>query len=214
MTKQNQVIEHKDIELTSLQGLLRSVRAQRHDIINHLDTIYALLSLNKEDLAQEYATNLVQITGNTSHLMKLEQPVVAAFLQNKLTQALAKEITVYIEVRTSLRELTVTSYMLVTILGNLLENAIEAVEELPVEWRHIEIDLSESENYYCFSICNSGPPLDKTIEHILFQPGVSTKGVDRGLGLATTLEIVTNSGGTVEVQTSPVTFIVRLPRKK
>jgi hypothetical protein len=94
LRRQQQLLERKETELDSVQSLLRTVRAQRHDIINHLDTVYALLSLGKEVPAREYASHLVQIAGNTSHLIRLEQPVIAAFLQNKLNQALTKEITI------------------------------------------------------------------------------------------------------------------------
>lgn len=212
LKQQRQLTEQKDTALENMQSLLRAVRFQRHDIINHLDTVYALLSLHKYTLAQEYAANFVQLTGNTSHIMQLEQPVVAAFLQNKATQALAKDIKVYIEVSTSLRDLAVKPYVLVTILGNLLENAMEAVEPLPADRRQIEVDISESEKYYCFSISNSGPPLERSIENTIFQPGVSTKGPERGLGLATVREMAISSGGTVEIKADPVTFLVKLPR--
>ncbi|PRR74850.1 sensor histidine kinase [Neomoorella humiferrea] len=211
LRRQQQLLEQKETELDSVQSLLRTVRAQRHDIINHLDTVYALLSLGKEVLAREYASHLVQIAGNTSHLIWLEQPVIAAFLQNKLNQAIAKEITMYIDVSTDLKDLAVKPYALVTILGNLLENAMEAVETLPPGQRQIELEISRANLYYLFTVSNSGPPLDSAIKDVIFQPGVSTKGPDRGLGLATVKEVVENHGGTIEVEADPVTFRIKFP---
>lgn len=213
LKRQQQLLEQKETELDGVQSLLRTVRAQRHDIINHLDTVYALLSLGKEVPAREYTSHLVQIAGNTSHLMQLEQPVIAAFLQNKLNQALAKGITMYIDVRTNLKDLPVKPYALITILGNLLENAIEAVEPLPPEQRQIDLEISRADSCYLFIVSNSGPPLDSSIKDVIFYPGVSTKGPDRGLGLATVWEMVVNHGGTIEVEGYPVTFRVKLPSK-
>ncbi len=209
--KQQKLLVKKEKEIESLQNLLRTVRAQRHDIINHLDTVYALLSLGKEVPAREYAGQLVQVAANMSHLLRLEQPAVAAFLQNKASQAMAREIAFYIEVRTDLKGLKVNPYALVTVLGNILENAMEAVEPLPGEQRLIQLDISRSEAGYIFSISNSGPPLDPAMKEAIFQPGVSTKGPDRGLGLATVWEMVISHGGTIEVETDPVTFRVKIP---
>jgi len=211
LKQQKQLLQQKESEMDSLQNLLRTVRAQRHDIINHLDTVYALLSLGKEVPARAYAGQLVQAVGNTSHLLRLEQPVVAAFLHNKASQAIARDITIYIDINTDLKELHIKPYALVTILGNLLENAMEAVASLPGEQRLIEIEISKSEAGYLFTVSNSGPPLNPAIKNILFQPGVSTKGTDRGLGLATVWEMVTSHGGTIEVEDEPVTFRVKFP---
>ncbi|BCV22161.1 sensor histidine kinase [Moorella sp. Hama-1] len=209
--EQQKLLVQKEKEMDSLQNLLRTVRAQRHDIINHLDTVYALLSLGRDVPAKEYAGQLVQVTGNTSHLLRLEQPVVAAFLQNKASQALAREIAFYIDVRTDLKELKVKPYALITVLGNLLENAMEAVELLPGEQRLIHLEISRSEAGYLFSVSNTGPPLDPAMKEAIFRPGVSTKGPDRGLGLATVLEMVLSYGGTIEVENDPVTFQVKFP---
>ncbi|APC08818.1 sensor histidine kinase [Neomoorella thermoacetica] len=209
--EQQKLLVQKEKEMDSLQNLLRTVRAQRHDIINHLDTVYALLSLGREVPAREYTGQLVQVAANTSHLLRLEQPVVAAFLQNKASQAMARGITFYIDVRADLKGLKVKPYALVTVLGNILENAMEAVEPLPGEQRLIQLDISRSEAGYIFSISNSGPPLDSAMKEAIFRPGVSTKGPDRGLGLATVWEMVISHGGTIEVETDPVTFRVKFP---
>ncbi|MBO8170187.1 MAG: Spo0B domain-containing protein [Thermoanaerobacteraceae bacterium] len=129
---QSQILEIREKALDKAENMLQLVRAQRHDIINHLHTIYALLQMGRDKQARKYVSELEIITANANQTVRLDEPIVAAFLQSKLMQARAKDLFFNIEVLTELAGCAAKPYFIITILGYLLDNAFEAVENLPV----------------------------------------------------------------------------------
>jgi len=86
---------------------------------------------------------------------------------------------------------------LVTILGNLLENAVEAIGESAR--REIWVDLQHDSDRLVVTVEDSGPGIPPEHRERLFQPGFSTKGEDRGFGLFHVSKRVTALGGRLEV---------------
>lgn len=211
---QAQVIDTQATALHKMESTLGLVRSQRHDIVNHLHTIYALLQMSKDYQVRRYVDKLQAATTNSVQVGRLENPEVAAFLQSKLGQAMARNISFNLEVLTDLKDCNVEPYFLVIILGNLLDNAFEAVEELPATERMVELEILEQEEHYEFIVTNEGPPIAEDMQAKIFAPGYSTKEPGRGYGLAIVRETVSNHGGGIKIRNNPTAFVVRLPKKK
>jgi two-component system CitB family sensor kinase len=109
---------------------------------------------------------------------------------------------------------TVDPQALLTILGNLVDNAIEALSRQPAP-REISVHLDDRDGVHIV-VVDSGPGIAATDLDRIFQDGYSTKTADkgarRGLGLALVHRIVHRAGGTIKVLPGPGgRFDVRLP---
>ncbi|MDK2984527.1 MAG: hypothetical protein PWQ96_169 [Clostridia bacterium] len=210
---QAQVIQNQEGTLDKLESTLRLIRSQRHDIVNHLQTIYALLQLGDSHRAKKYVDEIQLVTNSSNQIARLDQPEVAAFLQSKLGQATARQISFHLEILTDLKECEVKGHFLIVILGNLLDNAFEAVEDLPIAERLVELEISEEEDCYQLIVTNAGPSIEENLQEKIFAAGYSTKEPGRGYGLSIVRETVLNYGGNIEVKNNPTAFIVTLPKK-
>ncbi|MHB1127588.1 MAG: sensor histidine kinase [Bacillota bacterium] len=211
---QAQVIETQETALHKMESTLGLIRSQRHDILNHLHTIYALLQMGRDYQARRYVDKLHAATTNSAQVSRLENTEVGAFLQSKLGQAMARNISFNLEVSADLKNCAVDPYFLVIILGNLLDNAFEAVVELPAADRMVELEILEQEEKYEFIVTNEGPPIPEDLQAKIFTPGYSSKELGRGYGLAIVQETVLNHGGGIEIRNNPTAFVVRLPKKR
>lgn len=142
--------------------------------------------------------------------------MVAALLLDK--NALAKERNVRLYLPESpVGGLRIPAEDLITILGNLLDNAIEAAAGGPCPEGRVELSLLADESGLLrLMVCDNGPGIDADPPEAVFRAGWSTKGGDgRGYGLAAVRGTVTRLGGAVSVHNNEeeggAVFQVRLP---
>ena len=208
------VMQNQEGTLQKLESTLGLVRFQRHDIVNHLQTIYALLQMGKDQRAKKYVGEIGLITANSSRVIRLGKPEIAGFLQSKQGQALAKDIKFNIEILTDLEKCTVKPYFWITILGTLLDKAFETVEDLPASERLVELELTQQEDVYKLVISNSGSGIEESPLEKIFKHGYFTEGAGGEYGLFFVRDAVLNHGGSIEVRNDPAAFIVTIPNKK
>lgn len=208
------VMHNQEGTLQKLESTLGLVRFQRHDIVNHLQTIYALLQMDKDRQAKKYVGEIGSIAANSSRVMRLGKPEIAGFLQSKLGQAVAKDIKFNIEILTDLERCAVKPYFWITILGTLLDKAFEIVEDLPASERLVELELTQQEGIYKLVISNSGPGIEDSLLEEIFKHGNFTEGAGGGYGLFLVRDAVLNHGGSIEVRNNPAGFIVTLPLRE
>ncbi|MEN6463255.1 MAG: Spo0B domain-containing protein [Syntrophomonas sp.] len=182
--KQEQLLDSQQAYISNLQEMMQIIKAQRHDFINHLQVIYGLISLGQTDQVKEYMGRLykdVQITGDIIHLAI---PELSALLLVQISAATARNISFEIITESNLSSLTVPSLELVAVVGNLLNNAMEAVSDLEPERRTVKLKIFEKSGYFIIQTQNPGwIPLE--IRDKVFEPGFSTKSeTKRGIGLA------------------------------
>lgn len=209
---QNQLAKEQVRRLEGMQELVSDIRGQRHDFISHLQTVYGLLQLNKPESAQEYLTEVVREVRACAQLVKLEQPEVGALIQAKATQAAIRSINLNLAIQSRLSNLPIRPLHLNRVLGNLLDNAFDAVMYLEPAGRFVRLDIGEDEKNFTFSVLNAGPEIDEETRRAIFEQGFSTKGPGRGLGLGISREIVEQYGGTIQVSSPPTVFTVKIPR--
>ena len=98
------------------------------------------------------------------------------------------------------------------IIGNLMDNAMDAVEDVP--GGRIRLAVTEDLRGFTFVISNNGAPIPEDLLGRLFEPGVSTKGEGHGLGLSIVRTTLAEYGGTISLETGPETvFTVAVPRE-
>ena len=131
---ENQLLEKQlDAQLAHYSDLTEQyeqIRAMRHDISHHLNTINALLQAGNLKAASEYSEQLLPMQTYISRLGKCKNPVVDAFLYSRMQDAEAKGVPVQADVSLPV-ELPVSNTDLIVAFGNILDNALEACEGVP-----------------------------------------------------------------------------------
>ena len=113
-----------------LTAQYEQIRAMRHDISHHLNTINALLQAGNLQAASEYSEQLLPAQTYSSRLGACRNPVVDAFLYTRVQDAQARGVPVRADVSLPV-ELPVSNTDLIVAFGNLLDNALEACAGIP-----------------------------------------------------------------------------------
>ena len=131
---ENQLLEKQlDAQLahySDLTAQYEQIRAMRHDISHHLNTINALLQEGNLKAATEYSEQLLPMQTYISRLGKCQNPVVDAFLYTRTQEAELRGVPVRADVSLPV-ELPVSNTDLIVAFGNLLDNALEACSGIP-----------------------------------------------------------------------------------
>ncbi|WP_075860440.1 sensor histidine kinase [Carboxydothermus pertinax] len=201
--------------LNQIEELLRTLRLQRHNFNHELQVIYGLLEVEAFREAKEYIKKYLEEIAVTSVLIKTDKLEITALLQTKASLAESRKINFKVEVKTSLRELPLKVRDLNVILGNLIDNAFEAVEGMPLEQRKVEVELTKDLMGYVFIVKNYGLPIKPELIEKIFEPGFSTKGEGRGMGLYSVKKLVQKYNGNIQVKSDAnwTIFTVQLPDK-
>ena len=170
----------------SFQSLIGTIRLKQHEFDNHISTIYsqhymydtyeALVNVQKnycEQIMKENRFNKLLTKGN---------PIIISFLYGKLIEIDKKGIKVTYEVSINNLDIGVPIYKIVEILGNLIKNAVEAIEKTD-NANEIFILMIESKDIFEIEVRNECPYIDPNIISTFFIKGYSEKGEGRGLGL-------------------------------
>ncbi|WP_457110592.1 sensor histidine kinase [Marmoricola sp. URHA0025 HA25] len=202
-------------ELDVVRGLSESLRSQNHEAANRLHTVVSLIEMGRAGDAVAFATDELEAAQQLTDrvVASVEEPVLAALLLGKTAQA--SERGIELGVSGDLREgaAPVEARDLVTVVGNLVDNAMDAVGGQ--EHRRVEVHLEADDRQLKVVVGDSGPgvPVEDR-EHVL-ERGWSTKATGSGIGLALVGQVARRSGGTVSVGSSPLggaEFIVTLGR--
>lgn len=204
ISEQNRLVESQNYQNEKLWEMNQVIRTQRHDFVNHLQTVYGLIQLGMHEEAQAFITELYTELQFSGEAMRVAVPELSALLLAKSGYAAHNNISFKISVNSDLSGLTIRTFDLVTITGNLINNALEAVENLPPAERQIRLKVFENSRFFVIQTRNSGFISPYQRAHI-FIPGYSTKPGDthRGLGLASIKKISEDYHGFTVVSSHP-----------
>ncbi|MEP7054054.1 MAG: sensor histidine kinase [Actinomycetota bacterium] len=214
--------EHVELlrELDSVATLTDALRGQQHEHANRMHTVAGLLELDRPEDAASY---LQQVAGNAAGLAeelkdKVGNAIIAALLLGKATVARERGVALTIDAGSPIDDAAVDSRLVVTVLGNLLDNAIDVTAGRAGARVSVELVL-ERTGTFLVRVTDTGPGLTEEARSQVFLDGYSTKpargGVHRGLGLALVHRLVTQAGGHVAVAPGvPTVFEVRLPARQ
>jgi len=198
--RQEALMELQQYHISNLQEMMQIIKAQRHDFVNHLQVIYGLTQLGQIDQLDTYISEFYQDVQVTGEILQIAVPQLSALLLVQSGWATAHNTSLQIKVESDLAALTVPALDLVAVVGNLMRNAMEAVDGMESVYRKVELRIFENPSYYVIQTQNPGwiPP-DKRSN--IFDLGFSTKSVEseRGIGLASVKYLVEKYQGQVIV---------------
>lgn len=206
-------------ELDVVRGFAESLRAQAHESANRLHTVVTLVELGRTDEAVEFAVADLRSSQELADrlLNDVGEPALAALLLGKVAQAGERGVDLLVSPDSSVRATGVSAGNLVSVVGNLVDNAVEAaLAGAPP--RTVRVSIRE-EGDLVVRVQDSGPGLRGASAEQLFRRGWSTKdgdGSPRGLGLALVEQVVRSYDGVIEVDGvagGGAVFEVRLPRQ-
>ncbi|MFV0347637.1 MAG: ATP-binding protein [Halodesulfovibrio sp.] len=208
-------------ELSRVQEYSELLRVQTHEYSNKLHTIAGLIQIEAYSEALELVTRESHGYDDVIRFLNeaVPHPVIAAILLGKFNRAQELKVDFAIDRQSTLEDVPahIDQVKIVTILGNLLDNAFEAVLYRDLNRRRVELSFTDLGNDIVFEIEDSGHgiPMDKT--HEVFEKGVSSKGKDRrGVGLYLVRRALDELGGDVLISDSNLggaLFTVTVPKK-
>ncbi|MFI6288604.1 ATP-binding protein [Streptomyces sp. NPDC051018] len=211
-------LEQLGRELDSTRGLIDAMRAQDHEHANRMHTLLGLLELEMHDEAVDFITEVVGVHRATSEQVteKVHDPLLASLLVGKATVAAERGVSLRIAPESMLPDRVVDPRELVTVVGNLVDNAMDAASGS--EDARIEVELYAEGSTAIIRITDSGPGVPFGQRELIFTEGWTTKELPvhgkRGLGLALVRRLAERQGGSTEVRDAPnggAEFIVVLP---
>lgn len=201
--------------MKNLEALNTTLRAQRHDYLNHLQVVYGLIELEEYEEAKKYIDPVVNEVIKVSKVLKTAQPAINALLQAKLEMAEKNKVHMEINIKTDLKALKIEPWELCKVLANIIDNGITALRLKPSQ-RHLMIDINERGEHYLFNICNDGPRIENNqLEQIFKQDYTTKKEVGHGMGLFIVQKIIIASGGSIHVTSieEKTSFQIQLPKR-
>jgi two-component system, CitB family, sensor kinase len=207
-------------ELDSVDAMTNALRAQQHEFSNRMHTVAGLIELGDHDQAARYA---LDVSGATSGLAdaireRIERPELAAMLLAKTTIASERGVELALSQDSRLEDPGNDAATLLTIAGNLIDNAIDAAAPGPRPAR-VTVRLIASDAALTIQVTDTGPGVPEELAQAIFTDGFTTKPDEgqrhRGLGLALVHRLVRRAGGTIAIEhTGTTTFTVVLPADK
>lgn len=209
-------------ELVSVRSFSESLRSQTHEYANRLHTMVSLIEIGHSDQALEFATREIdQMDRPADNLLGgFDHPVLSALLLTKFSQAKEDGIELVVDTADLAGALSADDRDLVTVVGNLLDNAFDAVSlpSMPADRRRVHLRIAGTdERGYTIEVADDGPGIPEEAVDQVFERGFSTKhdgvGSDsgpgrtesgsRGVGLSLVVQAVRRLGGAIDVRGGP-----------
>ncbi|OLZ63879.1 histidine kinase [Streptomyces sp. IMTB 2501] len=196
-------------ELDSERGFTQALRSQAHEAANRLHTVVSLIELGRADEAVAFATAELELAQALTDqvVAAVGEPVLAALLLGKTAQANERGVELVVSPDSRLDDGLLPEGLsardLVTILGNLIDNAVDAAQGSA--GARVTVTLYATGTELVLRVSDTGPGVDPAHADLVFQRGFSTKPAGpggRGLGLALVRQAVTRHEGTLTVAES------------
>ena len=192
-------------DLTGTRYLVDSMRANNHDFTNKLHVILGLIQMEMYDEATSYIQNITMVQRETiSKVMNcINEPAIAALLIGKIARA--SELNVKFVLREgcyySSADISLPSEVLVTVIGNLIENAFESMNDMNYDGqKELLFGMYSKPGALLITADDTGSGIsDSNIDRI-FENGFSTKGSGRGTGLYQVKNLIEAAGGKINVE--------------
>ncbi|MBB5172417.1 DcuS/MalK family sensor histidine kinase [Texcoconibacillus texcoconensis] len=192
-------VKHLAENLTGVKQYAEALRAQTHEFMNRMHVILGMVELKSYDkLAQYIKYSSSNSQNETDFIIKhIKDPVLAGFILGK--RSYARESGVELEFSDDCYvpepndpELT---HDLVTIIGNLIDNSIDAVQECSK--KRVSVDIRYQEEFIYIKVSDTGSGMSEREIELSTKEKHSTKGEDRGWGLYLISKIIEDRKGDI-----------------
>ena len=180
-----------ELHYTEVENMYAKMRAWRHDYHNHIQALAAYLESGEIEKARAFLDEINENLVSVDTVLKTGNTMVDAILNSKISLMNTKEIAVKATAKVP-SQIAISNVDLCIIIGNLLDNAMEATEKLPAEGRFVRIYIGvKNEKHLYMSFTNSAGKKKEMVGGKF----LSSKGENHGIGLGRVDSIVEKNGG-------------------
>jgi len=207
-------------ELTQIQEYSEVLRTQTHEYSNKLHTLAGLIQLGSHqealDLIGRETSGYQELLGTLAETVP--EPLLSAIILGKYNRAQELRINFQLDPESRMIDIPkkINREKIVTILGNLLENALEAAQENTSGKRTVLLSMTDFGNDLIFEVEDSGSGIEDESVDLSLQHGFTTKsGTGRGIGLSLVHENLKYLGGHLTVVRSSLggmRFTIYIPK--
>lgn len=180
-------------EITGYNQIVNALRANNHEFKNKLHVILGLIQIKEYDQAKKYILGIQQTDNYISKklLSNITNPTVIALLYGKLSRANELGVTLEINESSNLEETTLPIYnrSLITIIGNLIDNSLNAVNDNENE-KYVYLDIKDEADKVVITVCDNGRGIKEEDLKNVFNRGFTTSKDGSGIGLSLVKEKV------------------------
>ncbi|MED3561001.1 sensor histidine kinase [Bacillus xiapuensis] len=212
-------LDQMDQRLADIGQYVDTLRSQRHEFMNKLHLISGLIQMKEFDLVTDLIEDVHHEQQNVLNffLARVRDPAIVGVLIGKMHRAKELGIGLTISENSEVSESCPHRETVLTILGNAIENAVEALTTLAKEKETalISVYIKEEPDHLILQVSDNGPGIDPELGDQIFADGGTTKGEGRGFGLALVSRLVSRLNGSVVMNSSSEGAIlqVSLPRR-
>lgn len=207
-----QLIERQAVEMRVLSRLVRGLREQTHEYANRIHAVSGLLSLGDLGEARRFVSDIEQLYHQRHDALaaRIQVATLAGLVMAEAAIAAQHGVVVELGEDSSLARLpaALDELAAVTLVGNLLRNAVEAVIGLPAERRRVRLELASDERGLRIAVADRGRGLPDHVRTRLSAAGATTKPGHSGLGLALVSRTVAAARGEAHVESNPEGTVV------
>ncbi|MDN9008376.1 DcuS/MalK family sensor histidine kinase [Brevibacillus laterosporus] len=205
-------------QITGIQLYADALRAKSHEFKNKLHVIQGMIHMGYYDQLNEYIKQIsIQHQKEIGFIVRrIKSTVFAGFLLGKISDAREDDVELILNEESYLAETEDSEliHSLITIVGNLINNAMEA--SIHAEVKKVELKIEQTEEQILIELTDSGQGIPPTFRREIFVKGFSTKGENRGLGLYFVTQHVDKWKGEIaihSVEGKGTSFVIALPYK-
>lgn len=206
-------------QLSGYRKISKALREQKHEFQNKLHVILGLIKMKDYDAVHNYINQNIYHTNLTSDYFssRIKDDQISALFVGKDIQS--KEYDTVIQLSSdsylSKQHNPVSSDDLIIIIGNLIDNALEAFKGKNIEHRKIDVKIIEDDTQIKIAVSDNAGGIDPNVKSRMFARGVSSKpGENRGTGLYLVSEITKLHNGSKQVQSSKHRTYIEIVLKK
>lgn len=206
------VIEELEETNTQMDTLNHTLRAQRHDFLNHLQVVYSLMEMTEYGEATDYLEKVYGEIRSVSSFLCTRSTAVNALLRVKSGACAERGVELSLNIKSPLEGLTIPTWELCRVLANIIDNALDALRG--VAQPRITLTIAEDLRAHLFTIANNGEPIPEDMLESIFEAGVSSKGEGRGMGLSIVRQTLESHGASIAVKSdeAETAFTITVPK--
>lgn len=215
-SRKYQQSEAENVYRSDMTTFMNVVRSQRHDYNLHVQTVASLISQQKWDECRSYVNALAHDTSELNAILPVKDPAIAALIANFKITAAQRGITLRVDIQDDMADISTSAYETNKIIGNLLQNALDEMEQSPSQERGcIELGIFKRGEYCLIRVSNQVRDKDAFMRNRknIFHQGYTTKQGHDGVGLSSIQTLAQQVGGdiTVWLENDTAHFVASIP---